>query len=243
MLMRRCRGQSLTEFIIVMPLFFALLFGVFEFTYMYRAKATLNTATFEAARAGSLHHAKLDEMRKALTTGMMALYVQGDRSLSGLGKGYAKVYASELAMNAQKATITVISPTKEIFRHFKVKRMITLQGDSKEKHIEIIPNDNLNVRSTKLKKITVDGGNQKISIQDANLLKIKSYWCYEMKVPIIKNLIYEIVSGGFLGVSASPEQSACNVMSTALNSKYIALTSHTIVRMQSSVINTGSNLK
>ena len=68
-------GQSLTEFLVLMPIFFLLLFGILEFTYIYRAKTTLNTATFEAARAGSLNNAQLDPMREALRKGMVPLYL------------------------------------------------------------------------------------------------------------------------------------------------------------------------
>jgi hypothetical protein len=63
-----------------------------------------------------------------------------------------------------------------------------------------------------------------------------------MKVPIIKDLIYEIIS-----VNASKEQLACNKLTFAANlftqAKYFALSSQSIVRMQSPVIIEGNNLK
>ena len=88
MQINRSTGQALTQFIIIGPLFFALLFGVFETAYLYRAKATLNTATFEAARAGSLHNAKLEPMKSALINGMVPLFVKGDKSIKGLMDAY-----------------------------------------------------------------------------------------------------------------------------------------------------------
>jgi len=236
------RGQALTEFIIIMPLFFVLLFGTFEMVYMYRAKATFNTATFEAARAGALNHARLAPMRTKLISGMLAQYVKGDKGTTGIIKAYGLATAFELAMNKFSPVITITSPTKEIFTHFKVKRMIKLKGDTKEKLQDILPNDNLNLRATTTKNITVGGASQKINIQDANLLKIKSYWCYEMKVPIIKNLIYEIVS-----ITPSVEQKVCNKLTTISgllsNAKFIAISSQSVIRMQSSAVNDGNNLK
>lgn len=236
------KGQALTEFIIVMPFFFILLFGIFEMVYMYRAKATLTTATFEAARAGALNNARLGAMRDELISGMMAQYVKGDASATGIITAYALTTAFELSMHTISPVITITSPTEAIFTHFKVERMIQFKGDSKEKLQEILPNDNLNLRSTVKKNITVAGNNQEINIQDANLLKIKSYWCYEMKVPIIKNLIYEIVS-----ISPSAEQQTCNTLTTIAsflnNAKYIAISSQSVVRMQSPVVNDGNNLQ
>jgi hypothetical protein len=225
-----------------MPIFFSILFGIFEFTYIYRAKATLNAATFEAARQGSLNHARLGDMSNALTNGMLAEFVKGNKNFTGILSASLNAKVAETVMNKALPLIEVVSPTKEIFQQFKVKRLITLSGETKEKYIEIIPNDNLSMRSTATKNIEVDKKSRKITIQDANLLKIKSYWCYEMKVPIIKDLIYEIIS-----VNASKEQLACNKLTFAANlftqAKYFALSSQSIVRMQSPVIIEGNNLK
>jgi len=238
----KSKGQSLIEFIIIMPLFFVILFGIFELAYIYRAKSTFNTATFEAARQGSLEHARLGAMRSALRSGMLAEFIHGDKSISGMGSAVLRTLAFESAMNKISPVIEVTSPTKEIFNSFKVKRMVKLIGQKKEKLQYILPNDNLNLRTTVAKNITIDSKKRKITIQDANLLKIKSYWCYEMKVPIIKNLIYDIVS-----VSPSSEQLACNKLTLISglfsSAKYLALSSQAIVRMQSPVIIDGNNLK
>jgi len=239
--MKKCQGQSLVQFIILMPLFFSLLFGVFEMTYVYRAKATLNTATFEAARAGALHHAQVGPMRTALSNGMIAEFVKGSTGITGLGKGLIGSVAYEKLMNAKKETISIVSPTKKMFDSFKVQRMYQLNSDKKEKFQWIMPNDNLNFRPTTTKNITVAGTAQKINIQDANLLKIKTYWCYKLKVPVLKTVIFNIIKGGFLGIAASPEQKTCNLGALLGGGEHMAITSHAIVRMQSPVVAT--NLK
>lgn len=244
----RQQGQALTEFIILMPLFFLILFGIFEVTYLYRAKATLNTATFEAVRAGSLDHAQLAPMRNALVQGMLAQYVKGDVNPASLIRGIAVANLVESEMNQFTNSITIVSPTKDIFNHFKTSRMLKLKGQANEGLHIILPNDNLNLRSTATKDITIDGSNQKINIQDSNILKIKSYWCYDMKVPIIKDLIHGVISGGWLVGQASTEQQACNRLGIINgiftdNPKYIAISSQAIIRMQTPIILSGNNLQ
>lgn len=239
----RIKGQALTEFIIIMPLFFALLLGVFEMAYVYRAKALLNTATFEAARAGSLNHAKKNPMRESLVSGMIAEFMRGDRSAGGLVKAYVKAKAFETIINKGRPTISIISPTKEIFDKFSVKRKVILANESRERNIKIMPNDNLNFRSTKLENVRINGKDQKINIQDANLLKVKSFWCYELKVPILKNLIVQVAEGRFGLGTASPEQRVCSLggklasaAGSSKTSRYLAITSQAVVRMQTPVV-------
>ncbi len=246
------RGQSVTEFIIVMPIFFALLFGVFEFAYVYRAKATLNTATFEAARAGALYHARTAPMRDALAKGMAPLYMKGSAVDNGVvataNMSVAYVSAKALAVAIDNVplnvkSVSIISPTQAIFDQFKVKRMVKLQHESTFAEHEFIPNDSLLFRSAQ--GVTLNSGGQEIemNIQDANLLKIKTTWCYNMKVPLLKNLINKAVSGFWGGIfTASTEQQACNAIGLANGGVYLALTSQSTVRMQSHVISDGSNL-
>jgi len=234
--MKKCQGQSLVQFIIIMPVFFALLFGVFEMTYAYRAKATLNTATFEAVRAGALNHADTAVMKSVLANGMIAQYVKGDKSIiKGLGKAYLTSLAYEKAMSLKQSTVSIVAPTKEVFDKFKVNRMIQLSDQPKEKLQWIMPNDNLNFRSTNPQDITVDGKKQQINIQDANLLKIKTYWCYELKVPLLRDLIYQIIKGGALWGAASPEQKVCNIGSLFGGGRFMAISAHAVVRMQSPI--------
>jgi len=69
--------------------------------------------------------------------------------------------------------IEILSPTKEMMNDFGVDRKT---GNSEEK---VIPNDNLMYRRT-------DPGSSGANIQDANLLKIKLTYLYELKMPLTK---------------------------------------------------------
>ncbi|WMS87256.1 TadE/TadG family type IV pilus assembly protein [Pleionea litopenaei] len=258
--MRIPRGQAITELIIIIPILLILLFGIFEFTYAYRAKTTMNVATFEAARAGALNHARLAPMRDALGRGMMPLYVKGDSSLYGLGKAKFWMEAEQKAIDVAASKIggiemvEVISPTKSMFDAFKSNRLMRLNGGKKDVYVDVIPNDNLNFRATDLKKVkvTLDGKTVDVdqNVQDANLLKIKALWCYQLKVPGLKDLIVKTVEGSFGVISASPEQKVCSAIDKAFNlgggnRRSIAIVSHAVVRMQSPIVydSTEKNLK
>jgi len=232
------RGQALTEFLIIMPVFFAILFGIFEFAYIYRAKASLNTATFESVRAGALNNAQLTYMREGLRKGMMPLYMRGKTGAAYMTLAYGRTFVDETALNLLYKTVRIISPTKEIFEQFKVQRKTTLVNDSKDKLRWVIPNDSLLLRSNQEENF---GKNKaKLNIQDANLLKIKTLWCYQLKVPILRELLVDTLSSGVFG-TVSPEQRACDQMAV-LGSPRLALVSHATIRMQSHIVSDG-NLK
>lgn len=253
MTLKGSRGQSVTEFIIIMPIFFVLLFGIFEFSYVYRAKATLNTATFEAARSGALHHARIAPMRDALSKGMAPLYMKGRAVDSGpvatlhMSRAYATAKAMAVALDAVPAlnvkSVSIVSPNRAIFDRFKVKRLVKLQHETSFAEREFIPNDNLLFRSAESVRLSSGGEDIDMNVQDANLLKVKTAWCYNMKVPLLKNLINKAVSGFWGGIfTASNEQKACNAIGLVNGGVYLALTSQSTIRMQSHVILDGGNL-
>ncbi|WP_020207542.1 TadE/TadG family type IV pilus assembly protein [Gilvimarinus chinensis] len=244
-------GQAITEFIIVMPLFLILLGGIFEFAYIYRAKVTLNTATFEAARAGSLNHARLVPMRRALSKGMIPLYMNAANvenapiALGNMTIAYAKSRGAAEAMNSAPgmSVVEIVSPTKAIFEYYKVKRRVRLQHESEFVERDIIPNDSLLFRSSESRDIGKDSEQVNINIQDANLLKIRTFWCYKMKVPFVKTLIKKVVSGSFGILNTSSEQKVCNAGAYFLGNEYLALVSQSTIRMQSHIVLEGGNLQ
>ena len=107
-----------------------------------------------------------------------------------------------------------------------------------------IPNDHLITRSTQFEQVPTEvldnngnprRQNENVSIQDANLLKIRTHWCYELKVPILKDLVSCVFNQTCLGILPRPsrEQLACSALGGG--SGYIALSSQAVVRMQSPV--------
>lgn len=76
-LFRSHKGQSMVEFVIVAPTILFLILGAIQIGLIYQAKATLNLATFHAARAGALHNADKDKIKKGLIEGLSPLYTFG----------------------------------------------------------------------------------------------------------------------------------------------------------------------
>lgn len=226
-------GQSLTEFIVIAPLFFLLIMGLFEFSYIYRAKATLNTATFEAARAGALNNADMKYAESVLVRGMLPLYMNAQTGRLALTSAYLRAEFDSLMMNRFLRTVSVVSPTKAIFDAFKVKRRLKLVNSLTVGDVWVIPNDGLLSRSSHSSSV---GKNMSINIQDANLLKIKTVWCYELKVPILRELLVDFISSAVI-YKTSDEQRACNRVALLTGSApRLAIVSHSTVRMQSHII-------
>ncbi|HEX5684676.1 MAG TPA: TadE/TadG family type IV pilus assembly protein [Ideonella sp.] len=186
----RARGITMVEFVIVFPLATLFVLSLIQFGMVYMAKLTLNHATFMAARIGSLHNAREDEIREALIRGLSPFYQ--DSTISGDKERLAKAYLESKwrneSLNPFKAEIEILSPSKDTFADFGVK-------DPKTK-ATYIPNDNLEWRTL------ATGAKSKQNIRDANLLKIRVRYGYEMKVPLIGGVISRMMCSGSIGVEA-----------------------------------------
>lgn len=165
----------MVEFLIVIPLLLLLVFGALQFAFIYHAKITLNYATFEAARAGSLNNAKMVPMERAFARGLAPLFTHS--------KGQTEVIRAKNQIKdeitAGYVRIRLINPSPESF----LDHGVDLNGE------RVIPNDNLMYRDA-----SISGGASKQSIQDANLLKIHVGYCYELFVPFVNRLLVRMMS-------------------------------------------------
>lgn len=166
---RRQRGQSMIETVVVIPVFGALLLGIFQMGLFYRAKAVVDYAALEAARSGATQFAEMDAMRTGLARGLMPLYAH-DASNSAVATAFLKARVDI----AGAASIQIVSPTQAAFDDWKVK-----QFDG----VEAIPNDSLSFRSDRV------GARSGLTVQDANLLKIRVSYSYPLIVPVIDRMI------------------------------------------------------
>lgn len=236
------RGASLIEFVVVIPLFGLLVFGIFEMAWMYRTKATLASATFEAAQAGSLNNLQIDSMRKGLAEGMMPLYVR-KRDAVSVALTYAETYAKVRA--GILGSVEVVSPTKTIFNAFKTKQPTTLSGTSTERNMDVIPNDNLMWRDASQRTVSVNGQNIPVTLQDANMLKVKTFWCHRLMTPFLDKYLYEAMTGLTIAAQVQyrrdvPEQRKCDLLTVAGNDYYVAIVDSAVTRIQSPVVATSS---
>ena len=172
----------MTEFIIVIPVFILIIFGTIQVALVYSAKTTLNYATFQAARLGAVNHASYSSMRRGLMRGLAPLYTNST-DLDGVANDIRDAYDADSDLRNSAAEvdnyvrIIRLSPTADAFTVGG-----SGAGEINSEGIVEIPNDNLMYRDS---SASVDG----VSIQDANLLKIRVQYCFRLMVPIVNKII------------------------------------------------------
>ena len=182
----RQRGATLMEFVIVFPIAALLVLGVIQAGFVYMAKLTLNHATFMAARVGATHNANEGKMRDALHRGLIP-FVQNSFETNDL----KRLAAALVVVNTTEALATKLerlNPSAQSFADFGVK-------DPKIK-ATYIPNDNLEWRTNTVGKTSQQ------NLRDANLLRIRVTYGYELKVPLMAGIIKRIMCSGSTGVEA-----------------------------------------
>ena len=172
---KRDSGQAIVEYIILFPVLLLLVLGTIQIALIYQAKFTLNYAAFMGARQGALKNAKMTPIKDGIASGMTPLFMRWDGTgTPGLGSlTKARIIATIEIFNPLTANVEIINPTKKAF-------------DDLANGAAELPNDNLMYRSG-----TGDG----MSIQDANLLKIRVTYCVKLIVPFANRVIYSMVNG------------------------------------------------
>ena len=161
-------GQSMVEFIIVTPVVLLLLFGALQFALIYHAKTLLNYAAFEAARFGAVSNGRMSEMENAFARAMAAIHTHNPTS-DDVMCAREIVYRE---IEAGFVNIEILNPPSDAFEAL---------DDESDENTYVIPNDNLMYRNSE----TDDG----LTIQDANLLKIRASYCYPLYVPYINRVL------------------------------------------------------
>ncbi len=177
----------MTEYIIIFPIMLLLLFSTLQFALLYHAKIQLNYAAFEAAREGALNNAQQWALKAGLVRGLVPLHTHDD------GRGWLRWARGKVwgEINQDRIRIDVINPSPESFADHGI------DADYFGQQVYMIPNDHLMYRSASVKS------NSNQSVQDANLLKIRVLYCYEMHVPFANRVINGLLR---LGSSVAPGQ-------------------------------------
>ncbi len=81
----RLSGQAMVEYVIILPVMLMLILAIVQFGLIYRAKTTLNYATFQAVRAGTLNNASLSDMELSFASNMAPMYTTGYTSINSSG--------------------------------------------------------------------------------------------------------------------------------------------------------------
>lgn len=194
---RRERGMTVVEFAIVIPIALLLVFGIVQIGLMYSAKSIVNEGAFVAARAGAFQNAQLDVMTKAMTRSLIPFYQDTTNTNTIARLSGALLDARQ---DAQFLQVELLNPSPAAFEDFGIT-------SSASAGHTFIPNDNLEIRPHDVK-----GPKSGLSIQDANALKIKVTYGYEMKVPLMKAVIGAVMCGIDDGVKAFGSGNTANVV-------------------------------
>lgn len=160
----RQHGAAIIETVIALPILIAVILAAIQIGLIYQAKATLNHASLQAARAGAVENANPGAIRRGLARGLTPLY-SPDTSLEGIVATVARINAALVT----DARVRILNPTREAFADFSED-----VGGVRE-----IPNDRLHARSP------APGAQSGVNIQDANLLRIEITYGYELNVPLV----------------------------------------------------------
>lgn len=233
----RHQGQAMVETLVVGFVAFLLLLGIIQFGFIYNAKVILNYATFEAARAGALNHADRQAIEYALAGRLAGLYTSIEKRPGGQGfveKAEGNFKDVEVLKDARNLVleedikkkfvcIERLNPTDDAFNAYGIKGEIGTY-----KNQQLIPNDHLLYRSAVPRA--------KVSIQDANLLKLHVTYCYPMYVPLISNVIKELYDLR-PGVKTKEPLQADRFRTQCLNQGRIPIVAQAVIRMQTAARN------
>ena len=224
-------GQSMAEFLIIIPVMLLLIFGSIQFALIFHAKITLNYAIFEAVRAGTLGNGKFVEVKEGFARGFAPLY-----SYSNVKKGAADKRTTESVENQVKA---FHSARDKIYKEFdstnKLIRIEKLNPSHKNLRLfsaegDYLPNDNLTYRSS-IKK-----GKGKVSLQDLNLLHLRVTYWYPLYVPFVNKLFFNSFICHKIPANSSGKWSTDPICIDPDQEPVIPLTAVAVMRMQSPMI-------
>jgi len=180
---RHRSGQAMAEFLVITPVFILLIFGSIQLALIFSAKTTLNYATFQAARIGALNNATYSGIRQGLIRGLAPLY-----TVSNSRTGPDVMHAIQAGINSDGARKDATSEVDAFTRIVRLNPMSSDFSTGNRGHGELntdgivqIPNNQLMYRDPGVKG--------RINVQDANLLKIRVQYCYELIVPIVNKVI------------------------------------------------------
>ncbi|TDA47465.1 TadE/TadG family type IV pilus assembly protein [Burkholderia pyrrocinia] len=172
-------GQSIIEFVIIAPILLFMCLGITQFVLLYQAKATLDSAALEAAREGAVNHATLHSLQVGLARGLAPLYARASTP-----EGVVAARSIALQVVQQHVNIEVINPTPVQLQEFGQNRY----DPATDATVLEIPNELLRYRANEI------GPESGTNIQDANLLKIRVHYCYDMYVPFVNRVLYYAIN-------------------------------------------------
>jgi len=185
----------MVEFAVVGPIAILVIMALIQIGMMMVAKQIVNEAAFEGARMGASEHALKKEVARAVRRKLAPFYQNtSDPTTSDFDRLSSASLAALVDTNIPfRLTVERLSPPASAFNDFG----INVSDGSGNNHLAI-PNDNLEYR----KYADYKGSQSNLTIQDANELRIKVEYAYELKVPLMKTLFNAVMCGIDSGVDA-----------------------------------------
>jgi outer membrane protein OmpA-like peptidoglycan-associated protein len=245
---KRQRGAGLVETLVVLPTLLLVITCIWQAALVYRAKAAVNYAALEAARAGSVANASVDSIQSAFRKALVPYY--------GGGRNYQELSATLQRMlrdiddperSELLARIEIVSPTQEAFTDYQSAAAQTALNDAAERAARrsggsaaritepVIPNVGLDQLSCPRDVPGCNNDPQRNqsgqSLADANLLKLRiTYGIPPSKqMPLAGRLYTWALNALRAGEGDAFKQSL-------LAGGRIPVVVHTTVRMQSDAI-------
>jgi len=189
----------MAEFVVTFPFAVLLVLGIIQLGFLYTAKEIVNEGAFLAARAGSVQNANVDKMTTEMRKALVPFYQDLTQKDEFTRLTLASIQAEKdtpLCIPFVYCFLKVerLNPTPEAFEDFGIT--------SKVQNQRYIPNDNLEYRCHRNTSDCPNalGPKSGLSIQDANALKIKVTYGYELKVPLMKRVFRAVMCGNFASV-------------------------------------------
>lgn len=224
---QRQRGAGLVETTLVLPTLLFLVLGLWQAALGYHAKSSVNYATFEAARAGSVANASRAKIMSGFQRAMLGYY-GGGRTAAELASTGKKVLED---ITGTVVRIEILSPTQESFDDYNSHELQkALKTDEK-----VIPNTGLDELSCPRDVPGCQSDPKKNasgqSLLDANLLKLRvTYGIPEKKQLPLVGRFYTWALGKLGAGADDPFKQAL------IDAHRIPVVSHVVVRMQSDAI-------
>lgn len=232
----RCvaRGTAFVEALVAVPIVLLLGLGALQWALLFHARTALEYALLEAARAGSVAHARPGAVEAGLARGLMPFWFGVDASRSWASAVAASNAQLQQGIAAGWIAWRQLAPTMESFGDWG-EAARDAAGHPVDNLIEI-PNDSLQWASLRRPTGGIAGvrGDEPIgarslqTLNDANLLKLELRYGVPMSVPLIGRIAVwamRIVDGcaapsaqrlgavdlGVPGQSAAPREWTCPI--------------------------------
>jgi hypothetical protein len=150
--------------VIVLPVLGSIIGGAIQLGLLFEAKATVNYAILQAARAGMTNSAERETINTGFMRGMAPLYASGE-DIQSISNTLTNRVFPDVIFNS---CIRILNPTQEAVAEFQQGRAL--------------PNAEISQLSTAV-------GASGVNVQDANILKVYVVYGARMIIPLIGPII------------------------------------------------------